>query len=145
VEIKLSIDIDRTVSEVFTFLSDMENHVQEEGSKVLLVEKTTHGPVDVGAQYREVVQMFPLIHVNMISEVTRYEPNEYIEFAWKGGGMEGVLRYNIESHKGGTRLRLHETITPRGVMVLFEPLINRMYQSTLEKRLNGIKRVLELP
>jgi hypothetical protein len=130
--------------EVFTFMSDMENHVQEEDSNVLLVEKTTHGPVDVGALYREVVQMFPLIHVNMISEVTRYEPNECIEFVWKGGGMEGVLRYNVESHNGGTRLRLHETITPRGIMILFEPLIKRMFQSTLENRLNGIKRVLEL-
>lgn len=142
-EINVSIEIDRPMSEIYAFISDMENHAQEEDSKVLLVEKITHGPVEVGTRYREVVQMFPVIHVNMISEVTRFEPHECIEFAWKGGGMEGIFTYYVESQNDGARLRLHETITPRGIMVLVEPVIKRMFQSTLEKRLYGIKRVLE--
>lgn len=142
-EINVSIEINRPMSEVYAFISDMENHAQEEDSSVLRVDKITHGPVDVGTKYREVVQMFPFLQVDMSSEVTGYEPHEFIEFAWKGGGMEGIFTYYVESQNDGARLRLHETITPRGIMALFEPVIKRMFQNTLEKRLDGIKRVLE--
>jgi len=143
-EINLSIDIDRPTSEVFAFLRAMENHPQEEGSKVLLVEKTTRGDVNVGARYREIVQMLPFIRVDMFSEVTRYEPNECIELTWHGGGMEGVLTYYFESHNDGMRLTLHEIVTPKGVMKLAEPVIQPMFHRTLTNRLYGIKRVLEL-
>lgn len=142
-EFNLSIPIDRSPNVVFTFLREVENHPQEEKSKVLLIEKITHGPVNVGTRYREVVQMFPLIRGEMISEVTRYEPNECIQLTWQGGGIEGVLTYYFEYHNGGTRLILHETVTLKGVMRLVKPMIQRMFHNALVKRLQGIKQVLE--
>ena len=79
----------------------------------------------------------------MISEVTRYEPDECIQLTWQGGGMEGVLTYYFESHNGGTRLMLNETITLKGMMILITPMIQSMFHRALVKRLQGIKRVLE--
>jgi uncharacterized protein YndB with AHSA1/START domain len=143
-EFHLSIEVDRPVTEVFAFLADMRNHPQEEGSKVLLVEKTTPGPVGIGTRYREIVQMLPLLRVEMISEVTRYEPNQRVEITWHGGGMEGVLAYSFESHNGGTSLALHETVTPKGLMRLVEPVVRRSFGQTLVNRLHGVKRTLEL-
>ncbi|NIM95838.1 MAG: hypothetical protein GTO18_19225 [Anaerolineales bacterium] len=142
-EIDLSIEIDRTASEVFSFIKDMENHAQEEGTNVLRVEKITDGQVGIGTQYREVVRMFPFLQVDMFNEVTRYEPNEVIEFTWRGGGMRGVFAYYVESKNGGSNLRLHEKITAEGIMVLFKPMIHRTFQETMERRLVGIKQNLE--
>ena len=142
-EFNLSITVDRSPNVVFSFLKKVENHPQEEKSKVLLVEKITPGPVDFGTRYRETVLMFPLIRGEMISEVTRYEPEECFQLTWQGGGMEGVLTYNFESHNGGTRLILHETITVKGIMALAQPMIHRMFHDALKKRLQGIKHVLE--
>ena len=142
-EFNLSIPIDRSPNVVFTFLKEAENHPQEEKSKVLLIEKITPGPVNIGTRYREIVQMFPFIRGEMISEVTRYEPNECIQLTWQGGGMEGVLTYHFESHNGRTRLILHETITLKGVMTLVKLMIQRMFHNALIKRLQGIKQVLE--
>ena len=143
-EFHLSIEVNRPLTEVFAFLADMRNHPREQDSKVLLVEKTTPGPVGIGTRYREIVQMVPLVRVEMTSEVTRYEPNERVEITWHGGGMEGVLVYSFEAHRGGTILALHETVTPKGLMRLAEPVIHRSFDQTLASRLHGVKRTLEL-
>jgi carbon monoxide dehydrogenase subunit G len=143
-EFSLSIAVDRPVAEVFAFLEDMRNHPQEERSQVILVEKLTPEPVGVGTQFREMVQTLPFVRVEMISEVAQHDRNERIEIAWHGGGMEGVLTYCFESQNGGTSLRLHETVTTRGLMRLAEPVIRRTFERMLANRLHGIKRVLEL-
>ena len=142
-EFRLSIAVDRPVAEVFAFLEDMRNHPQEERSQVILVEKLTPGPAGVGTRFREMVQTLPFVRVEMISEVTQHDPNERIEIAWHGGGMEGVLTYCFESQNGVTGLSLHETVTVKGLARLVEPLIRRTFERMLVNRLHGIKRVLE--
>jgi uncharacterized protein YndB with AHSA1/START domain len=142
-EFEFSTEIDRPVSEVFAFLADMRNHPQEERTKVLLVEKTTPGPIGLGTRFREVVQMLPLVRVEMISEVTEYDPGERVAFAWSGGGMEGVLTLSFTARDGGTSLALRETIRTRGLTKLAEPQLHRAFKDTLAKRLEGLKSVLE--
>jgi carbon monoxide dehydrogenase subunit G len=142
-EFSLSISVDRPVAEVFAFLEDMRNHPQEERSQVILVERLTPEPVDVGTQFREIVQTLPFLRVEMISEVTQHDRNERVEIAWHGGGMKGVLTYRFESENGVTGLSLHETVTVMGLMRLAEPVIRRTFERMLVNRLHGIKRVLE--
>jgi carbon monoxide dehydrogenase subunit G len=143
-EFSLSIAVDRPVAEVFAFLEDMRNHPQEERSQVILVEKLTPESVGVGTRFREMVQTLPFVRVEMISEVTQSDPNERIEIAWHGGGMEGVLTYCFQSRNGVTGLSLHETVTLKGLTRLAEPVIRRTFERMLVNRLHGIKRVLEL-
>jgi len=143
-EFELATVIDRPLIEVFAFLADMRNHPQEEGTKVLLVEKTTSGPIGAGTRFRETVEMLPRVRVEMFSEVTAYEPYERIAFTWRGGGMEGALELSLAAQNGGTHLTLRETIRPQGLMRLGEPLIRRAFDNTLLKRLEGLKRVLEI-
>ena len=142
-EIQLSIVIDRPVLEVFGFMSDMANHTVEEGTKVLLVEKTTHGAIGLGTRFREVVQMLPLLRVEMINEITRFEPDESIEIAWNGGGMEGLLAFDFESKNGSTMLTMSETIHPKGIMNWIKPILQQNFHRMWTDRLNEIKRKLE--
>jgi uncharacterized protein YndB with AHSA1/START domain len=49
---ELSIYIERPPADVFRFLRDKDKHPQEEGSPVLLLDKTTPGDPGVGSCYR---------------------------------------------------------------------------------------------
>jgi uncharacterized protein YndB with AHSA1/START domain len=142
-EFELSAEIDRPASQVFAFLADLRNHPQEEGTKVLSVEKTTSGPIGPGTRFREIVQMLPFVRVEMVSEVSAYEPDERIVFTWRGGGMEGDLILSFHEQNGGTLLALQETIRPQGLMELAEPVIHRAFEDTQHRRLEALKRVLE--
>jgi hypothetical protein len=142
-ELQSSIHIERPCSDVFGFISDMRNHPKEEGSKVLLVEKITEGESGVGTQFREKVQMFPWINVSFTNEITWFEPDLQVEIRWQGGGMEGVLRLECEASENGSLLKLHETITPRGLMRVLGPLMRKNFYSLWENRLKGIQDFLE--
>jgi len=81
---ELSILIHRLPADVFAFLRDKDKYPQEADSPVLLLEKTTPGFPGVGTCYREVVQMLPFYKAEILSEITRFEPNEYLEEDFKG-------------------------------------------------------------
>jgi uncharacterized membrane protein len=142
-EFRRTVSIARPVTAVFAFMKDFENHPQEKGSKVLLVDKITPDRVNVGTRYREKVQMLPLLAVNMISEIKEFKPEVEITYLWQGGGMRGNLRISFVSHDKGTILTVHEWIDPRGLMKIFAPIIGAAFRQTWEERLQAIKEVLE--
>ena len=67
----------------------------------MVLEKTTPGPPGVGTCYREVVQMLPFYRGEILSEITRFEPNEHIEEDFRGAGMCGQLAYHFIQEKDG--------------------------------------------
>ena len=127
---------------IFKFMSDMRNHPQEEGSKVLHVEKMTEGEIGLGTRFREVVQMFPFLHTNFFNQITRFEPDKQIEITWRGGGMEGVLRFHFDSFQESTILKVEETIHLKGVMTLVAPMIEKNFREMWQRRLQGIEQLL---
>ncbi len=138
-----SISINCKPEKVFSFLRDKDQFQQEPDSPVLLLEKTTPGPVGVGTSYREVVQMFPLIKGEILSTVQRYEPPRYLEESFRGTGMDGNLAYEFIPVEEGTHLIQRETIQFHGLFGLFSSLMGRMLLKAVEARLEGIKKVLE--
>lgn len=138
-----SISICCKPEEAFVFLRDKDQFQQEPGSPVLVLEKTTPGPVGVGTCYREVVQMFPLIKGEILSIVKRYEPPRYLEESFRGNGMDGYLAYEFISVNEGTLLVQRETIQFHGLFGLFSPLMERMLLKAVVARLEGIKTILE--
>jgi uncharacterized protein YndB with AHSA1/START domain len=140
---ELSVVIARPPSDVFAFLRDKDLYPQEPGSPVLVLEKTTDGPPAVSTRYREVVQMLPFIRGEILSEITRYEPDRRLEERFRGAGMRGYLAYEFEPREGGTALNQRETLQPLGVLRLAGPLIKRMLYRRLRERLETIKSVLE--
>jgi hypothetical protein len=130
--------------DVFVFLRDKDQFQQEPGSSVLVLEKTTPGPVEVGTRYREVVQMFPLVKGEILSTIQRYEPPCFLEESFKGAGMKGYLAYEFIPVEEGTLLVQRETIQFQGFFWLFSPIMERMLLKAVKSRLEGIKTILEV-
>lgn len=140
---ELSIWINRPPSDVFAFLRDKDQYPQERGSPVLVLEKTTSGTPGVGTRYREVVQMLPFYRGEILSEITRYEPNEYLEEDFSGAGMRGHLAYHFLPENGGTKLIQYESLHYQGLLRLFEPLIGLVLERRLHERLALIKEIMD--
>jgi hypothetical protein len=140
---ELSINVNRPPADVFTFLRDKHAYPQEPGSPVLILDKTSPGPVRLGTHYREVVQMFPGIRGEILSEITRYEPYSHLEEDFHGAGMEGHLAYEFIRDEKGTQLIQRYTLHARGLLKIISPLMRWMLAPRLLKRLETIKSVLE--
>jgi hypothetical protein len=140
---ELSIVIHRPPSEVFAFLRDKDKHPQKKDSPVLVLEQTNPGAPGVGTHYREVVQMVPLVHGEILSEITRFEPNEHLEEDFEGAGFKGHLAYHFLSEDDGTRLIQRETMSAQGFLKVLEPVIERVFFHHLRERLEAIKAILE--
>ena len=140
---ELSISIKRPPAEVFAFLRDKDRHTQEKGSPVLLLEKTTPGAPGLGTRYREVVQMLPFYRGEILSEITRFVPDEFLEEDFWGAGMKGHLAYHFVQEGKGTRLVQQQTLHYRGALRVLEPLIRLVLGWRLRARLEEIKTELE--
>jgi hypothetical protein len=140
---ELTISIHRPPADVFAFLRDKDKYPQEEDSPVLLLEQTTSGLPGVGTCYREVVQMLPFYQGEIVSKITRFEPNEYLEEDFCGAWMYGHLAYQFIPEQDGTKLIQRETLYYQGLLMLCEPVIRLLLGRRLRERLEGIKAVLE--
>lgn len=137
------IRIDKPPGDVFYFLCNKDSHQQQKGSPVLLLEKTTPGPLGVGTRYREVVQMAPLIKSQILSEITRFKLASILEERWAGGGMQGVLTYFFHPVGQGTELVQQVTIETHWLLRPLNAVISKVYAKAAQYRLDCIKAVLE--
>jgi hypothetical protein len=140
---KFRIQINKPPVEVFQLLCNKDAYKQQNGSPVLLLEKTTTGPLEVGTCYREVVQMAPFIKSEILSEITRYEEYSVLEETWTGGGMKGTLTYFFDAAGEGTELIQQVRIETHWLLKPFDPMIARMYAKAARYRLDCIKAILE--
>ena len=142
-DFELDIIIERSPYIVFTFLRDKDSYPQEENSPVLLLEKTTPGPLGVGTRYREIVQMLPFFKGEILSEITHFEPGHRLDEDWQGPCMDGWLTYLFLPENDGTKLIQREKVNLCGWLWLLSPIIKLTLGNALRKRLNDIKQILE--
>jgi len=87
--------------------------------------------------------MLPFYQGEILSEITRFEPDEYIEENFRGAGMYGHLAYQFLDEKGGTKMIQRESLHYLGLLRLCEPVIRVFLERRLRDRLEDIKAVLE--
>lgn len=142
-EFERQISIQCPPLDVFYFLCNKHSYPFKQGSSVLVLNKITPGPVGLGTQHYEEVQMFPWLKGKIWSEVTRFEPPNFLEERFWGTGMRGHLAYQFKPHAGSTLLIQREALNLVGVLHLMEPLVMRLLLPRIEKRLDAIRAVLE--
>lgn len=138
-----SVAINLPPDRVFAFFRDKDQIVQQPGSPVLVIEKTTPGPPQVGTRYREVVQALPFWRGEILSVLTCYQPGERLEEDFRGPGMKGHLAYRFQPEAGGTRLVQQQTIELQGPLRLMSRLVGQAFGRAMKARLQGIKAYLE--
>lgn len=79
----------------------------------------------------------------IVSEITAFKPESYIEYKWRGPGMQGELAYQVEPAPGGARLTQRQTLNPVGLLRILSPVIAWTFSRQLAARLEGIKAILE--
>jgi hypothetical protein len=87
--------------------------------------------------------MLPFYRGEILSEITRFEPNQHLEEDFRGAGMYGHLAYQLLPEKEGSKLIQRETLHYQGLLRLCEPLIRVFLNRRLHERLEDIKADLE--
>ena len=131
------------LAEVFAFFRDMDQQARQEDSVVPVYDKVTPGPTGVGTRYREVVRLLPGLTAEIRSEITAFEPERHLAYRFSGLGMDGVLNYYLEATELGTLVVQRQSLYPRGLLKLFNPLIEAAFSRAAGGRLQGIKALLE--
>ena len=135
--------IARPLADVFAFFRDLDQHAGQEGSVVPVYDKVTPGPTGVGTRYREVIRLLPGLTAEMWSEITAYEPERRLAYRFSGMGMDGLLDYEFEATGEGTLIVQRQSLHPRGLLNLLNPLIKPAFSRAAGNRLEGIKHLLE--
>ena len=139
-----SVEIDRPVEEVFTYVSDVANYPQWM-AHVLEVRKQCPGRPEQGAGFvvaiKSVGRRFETPY-----ERTSYEAGRrYTDRAVGGPIPDQRWHSAFEEVPAGTRFTRAVDVESRGVLRLLEPLQKRAAGRQLKKDLQTLKEIVERP
>jgi carbon monoxide dehydrogenase subunit G len=139
-----SIEVDRTLQEVFDYVSDVGNY-PEWMAHTLEVLKDTPGPPQQGDRFvvaiKSVGRRFETPY-----ERTSHEPNRrYTDRAVGGPVPNQRWDYTFREVPGGTRLTRAVDAESGGLLKLLEPRQKRLVQRQLRIDLQTLKDLLEAP
>ena len=140
----IEIDIERPLDIVFGYLAQVENTPQWY-SAVEHADKTTPGPISVGARYRFLRRLPSGTEVNDV-EVTEFVPDSLMTLASSSGPTPFTYRYSLSPHGKVTRLRLEGEISGDGLshgLALLAPFAQRFFERGMRANLATLKRRLE--
>jgi uncharacterized protein YndB with AHSA1/START domain len=134
--------IDRSVEQVWKFLTDVEN-ASKWDTGIVEARQTSAGPVGLGTRL-EVVRESRGKRRTMEVEVTEYEPDKRVAWKLDAGFATGRTIYSFEPLGGETRLSKSTEVKPRGFFKLLTPILRRQFrESEIELDLANIKRNIE--
>lgn len=140
-KINYSVVIERPQSEVFAYVTDIEN-MAVWSSEVEKAWKTSEGPMGKGTTFSSVAKVLGREIENTI-EVTEYEPNKKWSLRPTSGPVSGDIEFHFEPAAGGTKFSVDLDADAGGFFKLGEPLVNRMLQRQYETNGATLKDILE--
>lgn len=140
VSMKVSIVINRPLSDVFASLADLEKNVIWRSGTVE-AKKTSPGPIGVGTTYRMVNSAFGR-RMEGEAEVTEFEPNRRC-VTKNRSGVEIETERIFEPIEGGTRVTFFVKADLTGFFQLAEPLVAGMGRRRLESDVADLKDLIE--
>jgi carbon monoxide dehydrogenase subunit G len=133
-----SVTVNRSVEEVWTFISNFENTTRWSRG-VLEARQTSEGPLGVGSA---VVKAFGRRRTADYL-VTEYEPNHAFAFEVTSGPMTSRARYSIEPAGAETRLTASGEAQATGRYKLLASILVRTLKRHSQDDLANVKRILE--
>ncbi len=139
-----SIEIKCTVGEAFEFMTDPRNRLDYDPT-LEDVWQTPEGPLAIGTKIVEVRRAIGFSR-EMHTEVSVFEPHVRVGYrTLDGDPMNAEGYYQFDSVRTGTRLTLHFSMDPQGIIKLASPLIATYLRRNTQIGLRNIKRILERP
>jgi uncharacterized protein YndB with AHSA1/START domain len=136
-----SININRTVEEVFAYVTDVSNLAkwdrQAGGS-----EQTSEGPVGLGTTYRGSYEVLGKT-MDWTSEITEYEPNRKVVQKIDMGPTVMTMGWLLDPVETGTRFTISSKGYLGGLAKLAGPVLDRTMKKQMEDNLARLKAVLE--
>lgn len=142
--VTVEIDIERPLDIVFGYLTQVENAPQWY-SAVEHADKTTPGPISIGARYRFLRRLPSGTAANDV-EVTEFVPDSPMTLASLSGPTPSTYRYSLSPHGKNTRLHLEgkisgDSLSPR--LAVLAPFAQRFFERGMRANLATLKRRLE--
>src|SRR5918911_1601285 len=100
VRVEVDTVIDRSIEEVFAYVSDIERQA-DWVSPLTESRKTTSGPTRIGTTYRQVAKFLGR-RMQMECEVTDYQPPAVYAFRAKNGPLHLEMRFTLTSEGPNT-------------------------------------------
>jgi Polyketide cyclase / dehydrase and lipid transport len=137
--IENSVQIDRSMEDVFDFTGDPRNELQW-NPEVESMEKITDGPIDVGSKFRAKWKQSGLVEI----EVTRYDRPRSWSYH-NDGPLSVDLDCTIMPNDTGSGVVFHSRfdVRPHGKLKLFFPILLRSLKRTEKNNMGYIKEALE--
>lgn len=141
INLDLSTLIDRPVSDVFAFVSNL-NNMSKWNSAVVSLEQVTPGDIGVGTKFKSVGEMMGR-RIEGEVQVTSYEPDHKTGFQMNAGPMQMNINISFKPVGTGTKVSLNAQGNPTGVFKLAEGMLQGRVKSMMEENLARLKSVLE--
>jgi uncharacterized protein YndB with AHSA1/START domain len=141
ITVETSIIINRSIEEVFAYLTDARNDPQWD-TGLLEVRQTPESPVGLGTQITE-VRKFLGRKIETTGEVVEYEPPTKYSRKITAGPFPIAGSLTFEPTAEGTKVTWKIEMQPGGYFALAEPLFARILRRQLETLLGDAKDLLE--
>ena len=140
IEFTNTVVVDRPASEVYDYLSDLEN-VPDWNWAISRTEKLTPGPPRVGTRYRQ-TRTVPRPATEAL-EISGLEPDRVVEIQGTLAGMPARLRYTLKESGPETEITNTVHLVVRGVLQLAAPALGRRIDRAVVSNLRDLKKELE--
>ncbi len=127
--------------EVFGYLSNLENWSLWQ-SDLRESEQTSRGSINPGTEFRQALDIRGK-RIELLCEVTEYEPNEKLSFACDQEDVSFALDFVFEPVDDSTRLTGRGEGRLNGFYSLFESLVDREANEQVKANLHDLKDLLE--
>ncbi len=140
--VRASTEIQVPVSDVFAFVSNVEN-IPKWQSEVVTSKVVTPGPTRLGTKYEEVINLLGK-KVPTLCEVTEFQPTRRITFRSTSSSIVSYVgAFSLEPDGRATKLSVEAQFTLNGFWKLIDPLFRMEVRKGIHEELDKLKSLLE--
>ena len=141
INIDLGVLIDKSVKDVFAFITNSSN-MSKWNSAVVSLEQVTPGNVGVGTKFKSVGEMLGR-RIEGEMHVIAFEPDSKYGFQMNAGPVQVNVTLTFKTVGTGTKLSLNAQGNPGGLFKLAEGVLQGRVKTMMEENLARLKSVLE--